>query len=95
MATETPQGRNEGTLTIKKEGNTYSGTISGGRLASPVDLEDVSLDGNALSFKYTVNFGGQSMTVTVETTVEGDTFTGTASVGQFGSFPVEGKKNPK
>jgi hypothetical protein len=55
----------------------------------------VSLDGNALSFKYTVNFGGQSMTVTVETTVEGDTFTGTASVGQFGSFPVEGKKNPK
>lgn len=95
MATETPQGKNEGTLAIKKDGSSFTGTVSGGRLPQPVDLEEISLDGNALSFKYTVNFGGQNITVTVDATVEGDTFKGTASIAGFGSFPVEGKKNPK
>ncbi len=95
MATETPQGKNEGTLTIRKDGSNFKGTVSGGRLPQPVDLEEVTLDGNALTFRYTVNFGGQSLTVTVEATVEGDTFKGTASIAEFGSFPVEGKKNPK
>lgn len=94
MTTETPQGKNEGTLTIKKEGAGYSGTVSGGRLQQPVNLENISLEGNALTFKYTVNMG-QDITVTVEATIEGDTFKGTASIAQFGSFPVEGKRNPK
>ncbi len=93
--TETPQGKNEGTLTIKKDGGNYSGTAASSRSPQPIDLEEVTLDGNALTIKYTFNLGGQSMAVTIEATVEGDTFKGTASVGQFGSFPIEGKKNPK
>lgn len=95
IVTETPQGKNEGTLTIKKDGSNYTGTVSGGRLPQPVDLEEVTLEGSALTFKYAVSFGTQTMTLTVEVTVEGDTFKGTSSVGQYGSFPIEGKKNPK
>lgn len=93
--TETPQGKTEGTFSIKKDGGNYSGTASSTRMPQAVDLEEVSLDGNALTIKYTMNFGGQSMTITVEATVEGDTFKGTASLGTFGSFPIEGKRNPK
>ena len=48
---ETQQGKVEGKLTIKKDGSNYSGKVSGGRLPSPVDLSDVSLDGNVLTFK--------------------------------------------
>ncbi|MBL7857794.1 MAG: amidohydrolase family protein [Cyclobacteriaceae bacterium] len=95
LTTETPQGKSDSNLTIKKEGSGYSGKISGGRLPEPSDLQRVELTGNSLKFVYAVSMGGQAMTVTVEATVEGDTLKGTASVGQFGSFPLEGKRDPK
>ncbi len=93
--TESQQGRAEGKLTIKKDGTNYSGTVSGGRLPSPVDLTEVSLDGNALTFKYTITFGSNSFTVVGEVTVEGDSFKGTVSFGQNRTAPIEGTKDPK
>lgn len=93
--TETPQGKSEGKLTFKKEGSGYSGKISGGRMPSPVDLSEVTLDGNALTFKYTMTFGSNSVTIVGEVTVEGDTFKGTVSFGQGRTAPMEGTKDPK
>ena len=93
--TQSPQGNTEGEITFKKDGSGYSGSVSGGRLPEPVDAKDVSLDGNKLSYNYTINFGGNSIKVEVDVTVDGDSFKGNASVGQFGSFPIEGTKNPK
>jgi hypothetical protein len=93
--TQSPQGNTEGKATFKKDGNNYSGTVSGGRLPAPVDMKDVSLDGNKLTYSYTLNFGGNSIKVEVDATVEGDIYKGNASVGQFGSFAIEGTKNPK
>jgi hypothetical protein len=94
MTIESPQGKDENNVTIKN-GSALGGTISGSRITQPTNLEAVSLDGNALSFKYTIDIGGQSVTVEVEVTIDGNTFKGTATAGQFGSFPAEGKKNPK
>lgn len=93
--TESPQGRSEGKLTFKKEGSGYSGKISGGRMPSPVDLTEVTLDGNALTFKYTMTFGSNSVTIVGEVTVEGDSFKGTVSFGQGRTAPIEGTKDPK
>ncbi|MBL7846006.1 MAG: amidohydrolase family protein [Cyclobacteriaceae bacterium] len=93
--TESPQGRAEGKLTFKKEGSGYSGKVSGGRLPSPVDLTEVTLDGNALTFKYTMSFGANTVTITGEVTVEGDSFKGTLSFGQNRTTPIEGTKDPK
>lgn len=93
--TESPQGRGEGKLTFKKEGSGYSGKVSGGRLPSAVDLTEVTLDGNALTFKYSMTFGTNTVTVTGEVTVEGDTFKGTVSFGQGRTAPIEGTKDPK
>lgn len=93
--TESPQGRNEGKLTFKKEGSGYSGKVSGGRMPSPVDLTEVTLDGNALTFKYTMSFGNNNVTIVGEVTVEGDTFKGTVSFGQGRTAPIEGTKDPK
>lgn len=93
--TESPQGRSEGKLTFKKEGSGYSGKISGGRMPSPVDLSEVTLDGSALTFKYTMTFGANSITIVGEVTVEGDSFKGTVSFGQGRTAPIEGTKDPK
>jgi imidazolonepropionase-like amidohydrolase len=93
--TQTPQGNNEGKVTFKKDGGGYKGTVSGGRLPSPVDMTEVSLDGNKLTYSYSISFGGNSIKVEVDVTVDGDSFKGNASVGQRGSFSIEGTKDPK
>ena len=93
--TQSPQGNSEGKLTFKKDGSGYTGTISGGRRPAPVDLKDISLDGATLTFNYSLNFGANPVKVEVELTVDGDTLKGTATVGTFGSFPMDGTKDPK
>lgn len=93
--TQTPQGNNEGKATFKKEGSGYKGTVSGGRMPAPVDMTSVTLEGNKLSYSYSLSFGGNSIKIDVEVTVEGDTFKGNASIGPRGSFSIEGTKNPK
>jgi imidazolonepropionase-like amidohydrolase len=95
VTADTPQGKSESSLNISKSGDTYSGKISGARLPQPVDLTKVELDGNSLKYSYTIAVGSQSLTVDVDATVESDTFKGTATAGTYGSFPVEGKKDPK
>lgn len=93
--TQSPQGNSEGKLTFKKDGSGYTGTFSGGRIPAPVDLKDISLDGATLTFNYNLNFGANPVKVEVELTVDGDTLKGTTTVGTFGSFPMEGTKDPK
>ncbi|CAN5423750.1 amidohydrolase family protein [soil metagenome] len=95
IVTQTPQGNSESKLTFKKDGSGYSGTVSGVMLPSPVDLKDVSLDGNTLSFSYSLNIGGSSVKIDVEVNVDGDTLSGTSTAGQYGSFQTDGTKNPK
>jgi hypothetical protein len=93
--TQTPQGSNDGKVTFKKDGSGYKGTISGGRMPAPADLTSVTLEGNKLSYSYSLSFGGNSIKIDVEATVEGDSFKGNASIGPRGSFSIEGTKNPK
>ena len=82
------------TVVLKKDGSNVYGTISGDLMPQAVELKDVSLDGNKLSFSYTVNFGGGTLDVAVEGTIDGDDFKGTSSTNEYGSFPMKGKKNP-
>jgi imidazolonepropionase-like amidohydrolase len=95
IITETPQGKQEGKISITKDGSVYSGTISGGQIASPVKLDNIMLDGNSLSYNFTLDVGGQAITVNVSVTIDGDAFKGTSTVAEYGSFPTEGKRNPK
>ncbi len=94
VTTETPDSKTVQTLSVKKDGSNFSGSISGGRLPQAVNLETVQLNGNALSYSYTIQMGGQSFKVDVDATVDGTTFKGTATAGTFGSFPVEASKDP-
>ncbi len=86
---ESPQG-GMGSLKIKKEGEIYSGTISSNRSPKENPIKDVVYKNNELSFNYEVNFGGNTAIIAVKGVITKDQFTGTMSVGQFGSFPMNG-----
>jgi imidazolonepropionase-like amidohydrolase len=92
--TETPQGNMTGTLKIKNDGGSYSGTISSSMNDRAAELKSISLDGNALSFSYGFDAGGSEIAVEVSLVIDGDEFEGTLAVAQFGTFPVKGTRDP-
>jgi hypothetical protein len=88
---ESPQG-GDGTLTINKEGESYTGTISSNRFNKDLPLQNIKVAGNVMTFSYTVSFGGNEMVINANTTIQGDNLNGTITVGQFGSFPFNAKR---
>ena len=91
--TNTPQGKQSGVLTLKDDGGSLEGTISAQSSPGATDLSSATLEGNNLSFSFSFDVGGgQQLSIECEVTVDGNTFDGTMSVGEYGSFPVEGEK---
>ena len=95
VSVDTPQGKNSTTVTFTKDGNNYAGKVSGDLINSSITFKKVDLEGNKLKYSYTFTTDGNQIDVEVEATVEGDTYTGNATAGSYGSFPLEAKKNPK
>lgn len=93
--TETPQGVDSGDIIIRGEQGDYSGTISNTTTGDTSDLSDISVDGNQLSFSFTVVLEGNTMIMDVVVVVEGDTFEGTMAAGEYGNFPIEGERAPE
>lgn len=91
---ETPQGTNEGYFVFEGEPGAYEGHISNDRMPEEVEMDDIEVNGNVVTFSYTIEGGGRSVTVEVEMEVDGDAFTGRLNLGQFGSYDMEGKKEP-
>jgi imidazolonepropionase-like amidohydrolase len=93
-STDTPQGTSTGKLKIKNTGGTLSGTISNSMSSNETEIRSVSLDGSTLSFTFGYNAGGSELSIEVSVKVDGNEFDGNMSVGQFGSFPMKGTKDP-
>lgn len=89
---DSPQGGG-GKIVIKKDGDVYSGTLTNDRFNRENELKSVTINGNEISFGYETSFGGNTSVVTVKATIAGDIMSGTMSVGQFGSFPINAKRN--
>ena len=79
---------------IKKEGETFSGTLTNNRFPRENPLKSVTVVGNEINFSYETSFGGNTNVVSVKATIAGDNMNGTMAVGQFGSFPINAKRNP-
>jgi uncharacterized protein (DUF2147 family) len=88
---ESPQGGG-GKLSIKKDGESYSGTITSTRNNKETPLKSVTVVGNEINITYEVTFGGNTMTFTIKGTIKEDELNGNMSVGQFGTFPINGKR---
>ena len=94
---EIPGQTRGGNLIIENEDDYYIVKISTDE--APDDYEEcnnVSIDGNNLTFSFNVSEGGMSMDLTFDLEIEGDSFEGSIIAGQFGSFPATGTKvDPK
>jgi imidazolonepropionase-like amidohydrolase len=96
---DTPAGSSSGTLEIKKEGDSFKGTITydnpGGSGKASSEMKNISLSGNNLSFSFDVAAGGMSLVVNVSGEVNGDQISGNLSLSEYGSFPMNATKKPK
>jgi len=93
--TETPQGKGTGKLIIKKNNGTYTGTITNNFSGQETAVNEISVQGNSLSFSYTVDIDGNQLKIEVSLTVNGDSFEGSMTAGQYGVFPMQGTRDPK
>ena len=93
LVSESPQGTNEGTLTVTQNGATLTGTMSTVQFGSS-PISDGRVVGRRMSWALTLNFGGQEFTLTYSGQVDGNRISGTVTAGEFGSFPFTGEKRP-
>ena len=89
---DSPQGGG-GTIVIKNDNNTYSGTIKTERMKEETAFTSVVVNGNELTLTYTVNFGGNTVPVTVKSTFNNADMQGTMSFGEFRTMNFTGKKS--
>jgi len=88
---ESPQGGG-GKLIIDKKGDAYSGKIISNRNNRETALSSVTVVGNEITATYEVSFGGNTNTFTIKGTIKEDELNGNMSVGQFGTFPFNAKR---
>lgn len=89
ITVHTPMGDQQGKLTIKTEGNTFSGNLETDMGAS--DLSDCVISGNELQWRAESKTPMGPIDVSFKAVIDGDAITGEA-VTPFGSAPMEGKK---
>ena len=89
---ESPQG-GEGTLSLTRDGESYTGTITNKRFNATTPISTVDVKGNEMTISYEVTGpGGNTMPVTIKAIIVEDTFSGSMTVGQFGAFPIKAER---
>jgi hypothetical protein len=93
IVVNSPQGPMDVTLTIKQSGDTITGSLSS--MLGETNIYQGTVSGNRISFKITFTPSGmESLEVLFTGTIQGTQITGTASVGDMGSFDFTGSKRP-
>ncbi|MEL7160016.1 MAG: amidohydrolase family protein, partial [Bacteroidota bacterium] len=83
------------TLTVTGEGTDLEATF-GGMGGEDIEVNSLELDGDELTFNVTVNFGGESIVLSYDLTIDGDDIEGSVGAGNYGTFDVEGsRKDPE
>ena len=86
---KSPLGDQKMTVTVKSDGATWSGNVSGAMGSSDISGE---ANGNTISWKQQMTVP-MPMTLDCTATADGDTLTGTVGAGAFGSFPLSGTRS--
>lgn len=96
MVAQTPQGKTDAKVIFTSDGKNYKGSISGGHITEPVDFSSVTLEAKKLRFVCTITIEGKKYEMVAEGTVEDNSsFKGNFTIAEFGTFPMEGTKDPK
>lgn len=86
---KSPLGDQQSTMTVATSGESFTGTMSGAM--GSLDIEDGRVDGDQIGWKMNIKVP-MPMTLDCQATVDGDTMTGSAGAGAFGSFPLTGTR---
>lgn len=86
---KTPMGAQAGRLELKTDGTTLTGQMSGAQ--GTVELFDGTVDGNNATWKVKIT-SPMPMTIESSATIDGDSITGQAKLGAFGTAPFEGTR---
>jgi hypothetical protein len=89
---ETQMGATTGKITIKKDGDVYSGTIFSSRNNKETPFTSVTVVGNKLTASYTANFGGNEVQITISGPITGDVLDGTMDFGGMRSMPIKAER---
>lgn len=86
---KSPMGDQKGTLTVNRDGDSWTGSMAGGM--GSMDIKDGTIDGNTL--KWTMDMTvPMPMKLTCEATVDGDSLSGKVNAGAFGDMPLSGER---
>jgi imidazolonepropionase-like amidohydrolase len=80
------------TLILTQQGDKITGQMQAGQLGNS-DIKNGLVTANGMSFDATVNFGGQSIDLSVSGKIEGNKISGSVST-PMGAVPFSGSKNP-
>lgn len=86
---ETPVGERKATLTLRSNGDTFTGTQAAD--VGSAEVLDGRIAGNDLSWKVSVTLPFP-LTVKFKATISGDAMTGTADTGWMGNFSFTGTR---
>jgi hypothetical protein len=89
LTLETPMGERRSKLTLKSAG----GALTGSQEAegNTTEIFDGSANGDEVSWKVSIT-NPMPLTLTFSGSVSGDTLSGQADTGMFGSFPFQGTR---
>ena len=89
LTMNTPMGERRSTLTLSTSG----GTLTGKQEAegNTTEIAAGTVNGNEVSWQVSIT-NPMPLTLTFNGTLDGDSMSGTADTGMFGSFPLEGKR---
>jgi hypothetical protein len=90
LVVRTPQGDMNSRLSLRREGERLSGTLTGPTGATPV--QNATVTGNQLRFTTSLQIGADTMEATVTATIEGDSIRGIISLAALGSFEFTGTR---
>ena len=85
----TPMGAQQGTLELKTDGGTLTGSLSGAQ--GTLELQEGTVDGNELAWKADIT-SPMAMTLEFTATVDGDNISGNVKLGAFGNAPLSGTR---
>jgi hypothetical protein len=89
LTMQTPMGERRSTLTLATAGATLTGKQEAE--GDTTDIAEGTVNGNAVSWKVSIT-NPMPLTLTFSGTVEGNSLTGSADTGMFGSFPFQGTR---
>ena len=86
VVTGTPDGDVKGTMYLAKEGDSYTGNLTG--QAGTMKLDNITIEDGKLQSE----FSFQGYTLDLKGTFEGDSFSGNVSLDEYTQFPITATK---